>query len=368
MDDSSTQCEDDFEKETGESASKPAAVDSKAPETVVVNKASPDDGVSSPTVVEGDVPDTTGGKSNGVDEADSAAILDELIEDEVEPEVSLRDSGIGLDPQPPSPTSDEPKSQVAEAEGSGIVENKPTPAEQAPLDSQPDSSTEKPNASNDDTKPPTSDTTEDPSSNKESPTHPDLQSENDGLKQQLKSLRGEYEEKVGILELQLDEEKEKVEEQARRIKELQKLLRKQQDDDMASHGSGDIKEKAKAAASLRLERDFLVRQYSEGKTTEECLRQTITDMLEEKEKDEQKIKDLDARVKRAAKDHEAKDKRMDQLQAELRDVTALVTQLEEHMDKVKVEEARRNIQAAKARTETEPPVTNNNKSSVCTIF
>eukprot|EP00058_Branchiostoma_floridae_P008967 XP_002594455.1 hypothetical protein BRAFLDRAFT_119937 [Branchiostoma floridae] len=369
MDDSGTY-EGGFEQETGESASTPVVEDSKVPETAIVNKASPDDGVSGPPVAAGDVPDTAGAGGKGVDEADSAAILDELVEDEMEPEVSLRDSGIGLDPQPsPSSTTEEPKAQVAEKGPVLVVEDAPVQAQPAPqLDSQPadaesvqDSST----ANCDDTKPSESDTAQDPTTSK---NDTDLQSENDSLKEKLKAMRGDYEEKVGILELQLDEEKEKVEEQARRIKELQKLLRKQQDDDLASQGSGDIKEKAKAAASLRLERDFLVRQYSEGKSTEECLRQTIADMLEEKEKDEQKINDLDVRLKRATKDHEAKDKRLTQLQAELGDVTALVTQLEEHMDRVKVEEARRNIKANKTRTEAESSVTNNEQSRVCTIL
>ncbi|XP_078677676.1 uncharacterized protein LOC144914089 [Branchiostoma floridae x Branchiostoma belcheri] len=360
--------EDEFEKETGESASQPAVGDSKVPETTGVNKASPGDGVSGPPVADGDVPDTAGEKSKGVDEADSGAISDELLEDEMEATVSLRDSGIGLEPQSPSPTTEEPKPQVAEVP----VEDTTTQAEPTPVDSQPaEPSVEEPSSSNNDTTSPTSETVQDPASktDTEPPTQPDLQAENDGLKEQLKAMRGDYEEKVGILELQLDGEKEKVEEQARRIKELQKLLRKQQDDELASQGSGgDIKEKAKAAASLKLERDFLVRQYNEGKTTEECLRQTITDMLEEKEKDEQKIKDLEVRLQRAAKDHEAKDKRMTQLQAELRDVTALVTQLEEHMDRVKVEEARRKIQATKTQTGADSSVANSEKSTVCTIL
>ncbi|XP_071810466.1 uncharacterized protein [Asterias amurensis] len=125
---------------------------------------------------------------------------------------------------------------------------------------------------------------------------------------------------------------------------------------------------------MKVQSDYLARELSQQQDTEKYLREKLAETLEEKEESERKCKDLQLRLKRFAKDDQAKDERMKKLESDLRDISQEVQTLEEHFDEETLKTIREskgtnatNGQTTTARTQQkqETPVP---QSKTCTIL
>eukprot|EP00057_Strongylocentrotus_purpuratus_P015598 XP_011670072.1 PREDICTED: FK506-binding protein 5 [Strongylocentrotus purpuratus] len=83
---------------------------------------------------------------------------------------------------------------------------------------------------------------------------------------------------------------------------------------------------------MKVQADYLARELSQTQDTEKYLREKLAEVLQEKEDSERRVKDMQLRLKRFAKDDQAKDARLAKMQKELREITHEVQILENMLD------------------------------------
>eukprot|EP00057_Strongylocentrotus_purpuratus_P021080 XP_011675554.1 PREDICTED: myosin heavy chain, striated muscle [Strongylocentrotus purpuratus] len=83
---------------------------------------------------------------------------------------------------------------------------------------------------------------------------------------------------------------------------------------------------------MKVQADYLARELSQTQDTEKYLREKLAEVLQEKEESERRVKDMQLRLKRFAKDDQAKDARLAKMEKELREITHEVQILENMLD------------------------------------
>ncbi|XP_030856045.1 probable serine/threonine-protein kinase kinX [Strongylocentrotus purpuratus] len=83
---------------------------------------------------------------------------------------------------------------------------------------------------------------------------------------------------------------------------------------------------------MKVQADYLARELSQTQDTEKYLREKLAEVLQEKEDSERRVKDMQLRLKRFAKDDQAKDARLAKMEKELREITHEVQILENMLD------------------------------------
>ncbi|XP_071815787.1 uncharacterized protein [Apostichopus japonicus] len=109
---------------------------------------------------------------------------------------------------------------------------------------------------------------------------------------------------------------------------------------------GTEHEKVKQRDGYRVQADFLARELSQTQDAEKFLKEKVAELLEEKEEGEKKVRDLQLRLKRFAKDDKGKDERISKLETELKEITEVIQELESYVD----EETRLKIQEKRTST------------------
>lgn len=120
--------------------------------------------------------------------------------------------------------------------------------------------------------------------------------------------------------------------------ELRAKIQRLEDEKLLSSPTTD--DKTRQRDGLRVQADYLANELSQTQDTEKYLREKLAEVLEEKAESERKVKDLQLRLKRFIKDDMAKDERVARLEAELREISQEVQQMETYLD----EESLRKVQ------------------------
>ncbi|XP_038061119.1 fibrous sheath CABYR-binding protein-like [Patiria miniata] len=150
--------------------------------------------------------------------------------------------------------------------------------------------------------------------------------------------------------------------------EIQQRLTKSEEE------AKDRKRRGSEKDGMKVQADYMARELSQQQDTEKFLREKLAEVLEEKEESERKCKDLQLRLKRFAKDDQAKDERMTKMESELREISREVQVMEDHLD----QETLRKIKAGKGGQSTNGEATTTRtqakqttpvpKSKTCTIL